>query len=169
MMLKKRISWKKVSAALLILSVMLFADHMIKLKLTELSLTEASFSGNNISSQSEHLSLLLSLEGWRTLFLSLIGKLWYLLASTLMIAYIGILYVIKKLILHFKNKKNNIMDNMYFFYIFITLFICGTIAVSTITAIPAEIDYTVSTRLDAYFYGRYSDILCGILIISGLL
>ncbi len=66
-------------------------------------------------------------------------------------------------------KDDNENESKSFFYLFLGLFICGTIAITSIAMSPEYADPSQNIRLDLYFYGRYSEAVSGILIILGLL
>ncbi len=161
---------KTLAAVLLLLVILFFADHLIR---EQLSIwmwnTTDGFSGNDMGSQGKRLSLLLSFEGWKTLLYSFAGKMWYLLSSTLMLAYLGMAYMIHKIFRYAKKRKEGISDIGFFFYIFLFLSVGSVIALSSVVMTAGEISDTGLTRLDIYFYGRYSDCVSGILIIFGLL
>lgn len=169
MFLKKKIGWKKVIVAVMILVAMYLVDFFIKSGLSRLAWGyTGGFHGNNLAKQSNKLELFLSLEGWGVLIQSFMGKIWYTFTSTVMLAYLGTIYIIKKIISFIRDKKKNEEDNMLFFFLFLGLFICGSIAVATIVMNRTGIT-TKIPRLDLLIYGRYHEIINGILIIFGLL
>ena len=56
-----------------------------------------------------------------------------------------------------------------YFYFFVFFCLLGTLAVATVSTLPRAVDYSAETRLDIYFYGRYTDVASGVLIIFGIL
>ena len=196
MALRNKLEWTKVILTLMIFIMAFSLNGMMKTKLetmligneggvaentivldntveTNNDAPESDVTGfnglNTLNSHIGKLKLVLSLEGWKKLIFSFGGKLWYLLTSTIMMAYFGVIYIVRKLVSGFKEEKSCINYSMHFFYVFLALFICGTLAVASLAIIPGDVDYTNITRLDFFFYGRYEDILSGILIICALL
>lgn len=169
MVIKRKIDWKKVVMAFAIIAGIMSLNIIIKARLSEMVWeTSNGFTGNNLATHSSKVNLLFYLDGLKALLCSLFGKLWYLLTSTLMLAYFGGSYIVKRFISGIQAQKKNETDDTYLFFLFLILFICGTIAVATIVMIPGAVDYTQKTRLDVYFYGRYSEIVSGVLILFGL-
>lgn len=169
MVIKRKIDWRKVVTAFIIIAGILALNTMIKAGLNEMMWgVSDGFVSNDMASQSSKKTLLFYLDGWKALICSLSGKLWYLLTSTLMLAYFGGSYIVKKFISGIQTQKKDKADDTYFFYLFLGLFICGTIAVAAIAMLPKAVDYTQITRLDIWFYGRYSETVSGILVLFGL-
>lgn len=120
----------------------------------------ASFSGNDVAASSYKLGLFKSLQGIKTLCLSFMGKLWYILASTFLIGGWGIFYIIKRLSLIEMRKDKN----KWYLFVFLLLCILGYVGINTI------INHKISSaRIDFVFYGRYQESFTGILMILGLL
>lgn len=172
MMFKKQIDWKKVGAAVAVLAVGFAINSLVKQQLSIMMWGDTNlFKGNNLSTQGQSLKLFLSLEGWWKLIRSFAGKMWYVLTASLLLAYPGIIYLGRKMYDGIRRRKDGDQasdtDNMSSFYLFLSLFVCGTIAVSTI--VMADLDMDFELRVDRYFYGRYSETVLGILIMFGLL
>lgn len=166
MFVRKKISWKKVGIIFLTIMLFYLINYFIKIQLTEMAWGgERGFSGNDAASMKTRFSLFTSWEGVKILIKSLCGKVWYVLTSTFMLAYLGMILIVKKGYRWIKEK----VDGMSLFGIFLVLSILGTLAVTTIAMVPEYMDYIVPTRLDVHFYGRYTDMICGILIMLGLL
>lgn len=140
----------------------------IEIEHIETDNNSGGFVRNDVSSHIGKLKLLFRFDGWISLLKSFAGKAWYIFSSTLMLAYMGLIYVCVQFIKSVK-QRNNFDEKWHYFYLFVGLTICGTVAMSTISMLPDPVDYTQSTRIDPYFYGRYSDMISGILIIFGLL
>lgn len=166
---KKKIDYKKLAIVIMVLAVIFIINAMVKMYISQLMWNVGDgFSGNDIVSQSSKVKMFFSIEGWRSLLQSFAGKLWYILSSTLMLAYAGMVFIIKKIICYLKEAKKEAVNNIVFFYIFLFLSVCGSIALASI-ATTAEDAYRIGyVRLDVFFYGRYSEVISGILILLGL-
>lgn len=161
MIIVKRIDWKKAVASVAILGLLYVFHKAAKAGISILMWgTVNGFSGNDMASHSGKLAMFFSLEGWKLLVQSFAGKLWYLLSASLMFVWFGGIYIAKKA---WSEWKSNL------FYIFLSLVICGTIAVTTVSMLPQYIEYAGKQRLDIYFYGRYSENVSGICIMTGML
>lgn len=169
MLMFKKMNRKKICVVILILSTAYLLNSLIKVGFSFLEWGQSDgFSGNDIASQYNNLKLLFNLNGWLVLLKSLAGKIWYILTSTIMFAYLGMVFIIKKGIYYIRKREISEGNDLLFFYIFLGLFSCFTISVATISM--HSIDFTQPIpRIDFAFYGRYHEILCGILIILGLL
>lgn len=169
MLMYKEINWKKIVIAIFILFTAYWLNSLMKVGFSLLEWGRSDgFSGNDIASQHNNLKLLFNLNGWLVLLKSLAGKIWYILTSTLMFAYWGAVYLINKSLHYTRKKEASEESKLQFFFIFIGVFSCLTMAVATISM--HSIDFTQQIpRIDFAFYGRYHEILCGILIILGLL
>lgn len=124
------------------------------------------FVGNNVTSHAGKAVILSTLSGWWRFFLSIIGKVWYLLTATFLLAFSGLAFIIRKFLEAIKNKDES---GLKYFYFFIGLCFMGMLAVASISTVPKTVDYSTETRLDIFFYGRYTEAISGILIICGLL
>lgn len=172
MFFTKKIDGKKVIVAFVFLGCLYLVNKGIRVHLTELAFGgECEFGGNSTSSTISGLKTILnSSDGWIHLVQSLIGKIWYILTATFMLAYTGFLFVFNKIIKLFKEAQKKNVKNSFYFYLFIMLLTLGTIVVNALFIMRVEkIDYSQSTRLDVFFYGRYSDGITGFLIAFGLL
>lgn len=140
--------------------ILLVLDHFAKNVLSEMMWgTIDGFNGNDVNSNLTKLDGILSWEGLVKLATSLVGKIWYLLVATLSLGFWGVVYLIRQVYRDYKESK---LTTNGLFSIFCLLCICGTLSVATIAMISAN------NRLDILIYGRYSDMLVGILIVLGL-
>lgn len=162
LLVKKRICLREIGIIVITLTALLVIDHYTKIGLSNLMWgVPDGFNGNDISSQKNNIWLFLSLEGIKKLVVSLSGKVWYLLVSTLLLGFGGIVYILRSLLESGKNKERQAEG---FFLFFILMCVLGTIAVSAIA-----MNGVIARRLDYLFYGRYTDMVSGILIVLGLL
>lgn len=168
MVIKKKMDGKKLAAVIFVLGIIFFANSMIKVHISQL-MWEVSdgFSGNDMLSQGSKIKMLFHLEGWRTLLQSAAGKVWYILSSTLMLAYAGMVFIIKNMISYLRKEEKDANNSVVFFYIFILFSVCGSIALTSIAATTDGISKIGNVRLDIFFYGRYSEVISGILILLG--
>lgn len=127
------------------------------------------FTNNNIASTVDNLiKLLASREGWIRLVQSVFGKTWYILTATFMFAYTGFVAISEKVLLTLKNRGKVTDNGVAYSYVFVWLLVLGVMAVNILFMIPGETDYSQNTRLDPFFYGRYSDGISGLLILLGI-
>lgn len=154
-----QISYKSILLAALILLIIMIINHYMKIWLSQLMWGEANaFIGNDFRSNILKLARLDIFELFSNVFLSMIGKLWYLFASTFLFAFWGWIYLFKEVI---KGYKSKIWDNRNYFCLFCLLCVLGVFAVTTLSMLPSK------ERIDFLFYGRYSDMIVSILIIFG--
>lgn len=167
MFIKRRIPLWKLGIMLGIILVLYFCNGIMKNYMLRLMWgdNETSWSRNIASNYFSRVNFFTSLDGIGALLKSLAGKIWYLLISTIMLAYFGFIYIVKKIVFAFKNKS---IANFYFLS-FVLLCILGMIATDTIAMVQTSFDYSKLYRLDTFFYGRYEDVVSGILIMCGLL
>lgn len=160
---KKQISWKPVIAIIFTLIVIMILNHYIKIGLSQMMWGEPyGFQGNDFATQGSSIKLLFSLDGIKTLFLSLAGKVWYLLVSTLLLGFWGMAYFVKRVWKMLKGDQNHVETAFFFFVLMCSL---GVIATATIVMNGVKGD----GRIDTLFYGRYSDMIVAPLIMFGLL
>ena len=164
-----KIDRKKMITAMLFFLCFYLINRGIRIYLTQLMFDgNGEFGGNGVSSTMNTLKQVLGGKGgWIRLLQSLIGKMWYVLTATFMLAYTGFVYTLRKVRDGFKKREQ--IENTAYIYLFILLLTLGTLAVNALFMIPPNIDYSQSTRLDVFFYGRYSDGISGIMIACGLI
>ena len=164
MLWDKKICWKQVSLIVSIIAISFVFDDLMRANVSILMWgREDAFVGNDISTNIDNLfNVLFTMEGRYKLLLSLAGKLWYVFTSTLSLAFFGVIYLVKKWIICYQENRKEL-----FFYFFLIFSFLGVLAISTIAMIP--LDVAEGARIDIAFYGRYTDMISGILIICGLL
>ena len=167
MLIQKKINMRRFANIVFLMIAMVCLNDYAKDYVTLMMLGQRrGYSGNDLASHTSKASLLLSINGWVKLCFSLIGKIWYLSTATFLLAFSGIVYIVKKYIKIIQDKADEGLKYFYFFTIFSIL---GTLVIATVSTLPRMVDYSVETRLDIFFYGRYSDMVSGILIIFGIL
>lgn len=117
---------------------------------------ETAIAVNDYSGQADKLRSLLTLDGLYRLFVSCIGKLFYLGISTFGLFYFGMIYIIRQAVLsvQYKFKKN-------LFYLFLLLSILGQFMVAAVYMMDGA-------YVDTVLYGRYNEIFLPIVICLGL-
>ncbi|MCD7761645.1 MAG: hypothetical protein LUI14_00325 [Lachnospiraceae bacterium] len=198
MLIRRRISWKHLLLMAGILAAVYMANKEVKVFLNALMWgTEKSFKGNSVSSQSKKFGLLTSVTGIKRLLTSLAGKIWYIFSSTFLVGYLGMVYLLKGFIHGVSGQRSgrsaaadsvgsaDMADTsgaadisetiskpaagLDAAFLFLGLSVLGTLALATLAAVPKIIaDGGSYNRLDTLFYGRYSDIITGLLIMLGL-
>lgn len=164
MFIQKKIRVQKLTKIIFMMVIMVCLNDYMKDHLAFIMFgSRGGFSNNDVSSQMSKISVISSWEGWVRLLLSLAGKLWYLFSATFLLAFSGIIYIAKRFI---KASKD---ESIKYFSFYVGLCVLGTLAIATISTLPQIVDYSKETRLDVFFYGRYTDTLSGILIIFGIL
>ncbi|MCD7765164.1 MAG: hypothetical protein LUH53_01400, partial [Lachnospiraceae bacterium] len=188
MLIRRRISWKYVVLAAGILVIAYMANQQMKGYLTALMLgSGGELKGNSVSSQSGKFALLTSFAGIKRLLQSLAGKCWYLLSSTLLVGYAGMVYLLKAFATGITGKQSASCEGKErtgqegqngqralmwqdCAALFLILSVLGTVALATLTSVPKTIEAGGSyDRLDVLFYGHYSDMISGLLILTGLM
>lgn len=164
MSFKNRYNLKYLLIFLILSGICFFLNNEAKVFLSkEMWGVENGFQGNDLFSQKNNLLSLFTISGILELVQSLCGKIWYVLTSTLLTAFAGICFIVKKV---FSKNENNVWSRE--FYFFLILSILGTLAVASISMYPTIINTDEPVRLDLYFYGRYTDMVCAVLIMLGL-
>lgn len=121
---------------------------------------------NDFAGQASKLQYMFSLDGIKSLFFGLLGRITYLGSSTFLLFYVGVASLFTSLLAALRtarktNKKS--VDNNFFWQTKAILLIAmlGAMMVSAISMIHPE-------RLDHTFYGRYHEYLVTPFILFGL-
>lgn len=142
-------------------------NYFIKIELSQIMWNiPNAFTNNSFFSEAHKLNLFCSFSGLFTLLNSFLGKFWYLQISTLGFVLFGLIYILKKIYINIKERN---MDNSFFFYVFLLLSVLGTLAINSIVMSDIQLSGKNRILIEPVFYGRYSDMITGILIICGLL
>lgn len=163
----EKIDLRYVVCALLIMVFGYYFNLQIRYYLESVATSSVNgkFTANDISAGTSALkNSLFSIAGLWKLCMSFICKVWALFTETLLLGYLGFVYIIKNIYIKIKNK-----DRLAYFYIYVFLFFMGTLAVTAVMMNPTFDDVTELVRLDPVFYCRYSDAICGLLVIMGIL
>lgn len=117
---------------------------------------------NDISGQTDKISLLFSITGVKLFVKNIVGRLFYLGSSTFLLFYWGLYVCIKRCVLFIKGCiKHQKPELKEFVYLLILLSAIGIIAVSAISMLQIN-------RVDTLIYGRYSEIVVGPVVLLGL-
>lgn len=116
--------------------------------------------GNDYSGQIGKVPYLFSTEGILFFFRSVIGQLYYIGISTGFLGYFGIAYLVKGFMSTIKANRAGTEDCLLF--LFWGLSVLLTVAISVIFLIHPG-------RTDQVIYGRYNEIVLGILLLLGWL
>ena len=163
LLIKKQIRWKHVGIMIGVLAMLYLADIFIKKGMSVLMWdTTNGFGGNDMASNSWKIETSLSsLGGVKMLLISIFGKLWYLLASTFCLGFVGLLFLVwPSLKMVFTRECST--ENA--FALFLLLASLATMAVCSISMQRPSAD-----RLDILVYGRYTDMLSGPLIMAAFI
>lgn len=125
---------------------------------------------------SKLIRVLTNIRPFGKFMMSTLNKAWAFFSETFLISLLGVFFLIKKVTIGIFNRKNSKATDTYnwHFYLFCLLTIIGTLLVTGLRMMPgiyrdpSEIDQTVLQRIDPYFYCRYSDALCGIFVLFGM-
>lgn len=119
-----------------------------------------SLAINDYAGQVRKVEALFSVEGIRNFIISALGKIFYILSSTYLVAGIAMCKIMKDLYACIKEKKFS-NDGTEKGFIFVTVILA--IAIASI----GLVDF--STRYDHLIYGRYNEFIVGALIVIGLI
>ncbi len=125
-------------------------------------LNGVAVSSNNYSGQVSKIQMLFSLSGIKLFLKGILGKLYYMGASSFGLVYFGILFLfieVKNGILKLKNRVE--ADHRFLFALFNLLVVAGIAAIATIQLLDNK-------RTDTLIYGRYSEFIMLPLILLGV-
>lgn len=145
---------------ILVVSLFIFKEYIIN----NIYLSNTTVKINDFSGQSGKVMLLFSIEGVVLFVKSVLGKIYYLFASTFLIGAWGILWIgyrVKEMILKFVKKENVGTESKIAFFM-----ACSTMSTFVVSAI-----YMIreSDVIDHLIYGRYNEFLFAPLLAVGLL
>lgn len=159
----KRINWKYYIISIVVMVIILMGSGWLKRLVTVKyvkNFEDAVISGNGMASVFEKLQTFTPIEAIKTLFLSVSGQVWYLLAATGLLIFWGIVICVSQI----KNRKKS------FFHGFAILALAGTMGISGIWWMNfSNISTQETVRVDGLFYGRYNECVLGIFLLLGLL
>ena len=156
--------WCHILLGVLIMLGAFFLSSKVKEILLEgLYLGGKAVYSNNYSGQIGKIEMLLSLEGIKTFLAGVLGKLFYLGASTFGLFYLGMYSLAQKVVFSIssyrKKKSTNNIDT--FSAIFLLLTIIGAMVIATVQLLDNK-------RIDTLIYGRYTEYLIPIICIYGI-
>lgn len=122
---------------------------------------KATYS-NNYSGQTQKLQILFSYAGIKLFIKGVLGKIYYLGASTFGLFYFGIIYFVKVVINSVKEwRKGALLDRTILWYIFNILTFLGIVMIATIQLLD-------NRRVDTLIYGRYSEFIIFPVVLGGI-
>lgn len=125
-----------------------------------MSVTSQASGMNSISGSFSMVKHIFSLNGVLCLLETILGRVYYLGISTLLMFYYGMYHMCKNIIVKFKDK----LYGQVFFYSFIILGTLAAIGISAVSMINLQ-----DARIDTLFYGRYSDYVVAVIFPISLL
>ena len=132
--------------------------------LREMNINAGFQKANSLSEQILKFGELLTLDGFKKFMLNAAGQIWQMLSATYLLAGLGFVFCIGKMCEAIK-KKDNIS-----LYLFPMMAVFFTILMTSLFFIDTSYDIkSDKVRIDTLFYGRYNDILVGMLILMALL
>lgn len=154
--IKHLIVWAGTLGIFLIISIILKND------ITEALYTNPALAGgNDYAAQTDKVVAIFTLEGFKQLCISILGKIYYLGAASFLIFYWGIWFILKKAtkyILAFI-RKDMLLDGEE--YIFLLLTFLGIMGISAITMMSFG-------RIDILLYGRYIEFVMAPILLCGI-
>lgn len=152
----------------LLISILFFIALMMISNIIKNNLLENLYLGgkavysNNYSGQTEKIQMLTSFSGIRLFIKGVLGKIYYLGASTFGIFYLGLIYFISLIVKSVKEVyKGHQFDKTVLWYIFNILTFLGIIMIATIQLMD-------NRRTDTLIYGRYSEFIVFPFLLGGI-
>lgn len=135
---------------------------------------EASLRSNTFASALPQLKYFFSLDGWKDVILSFLGKIYYQGIASFLLVYYGFGLLVKRIIISVKEAKeygeDKILKPVDYWGILIILITFGSIMVSTLfTLNPLYSGEPTWNRADRVIYGRYTEFLLSAFLLFGLL
>lgn len=158
LLIQKKIT-KKDMAVFLVVFLTAFIAHIIVKNEIILQVWNNSESSNvnNMGSQIGKLSFLMSLDGIKTFFLTLLGRIYYMAVSSFLLIFFAVESLIKKIVCSCRKKA---IDEISVFLLLSLLFGLGISTASMFTSDFSDVSHIV--------YGRYLDNFMGPFILVGL-
>ena len=158
---------KKLLVSFIPIILVMLCHYFIKNDLlTNLWLQQDGELTNDYSAQFSKILEIFTADGLIKFAKTLLGHIFYIGASSMLISYFGIYYIFSrsyrsiKSLLANKNIGKVYLDSKPYFYIFLSLVFISTLLINVIFMIHP-------TRVDQIVYGRYIDSLQGILLLFG--
>ena len=144
------------------LGVFLILSVILKNDITSALYTNPVLAGgNDYAAQTDKVVAIFTLEGFKQLCTSILGKIYYLGAASFFLFYWGIWFILKKVKRYLLAiiKKDSQLDGEE--YIFLLLTFLGIMAISAITMMSFG-------RIDILLYGRYIEFVMAPILLCGI-
>lgn len=168
--LKKINGYQLLCFSIIVFSMIMLHESIKSYFLTNVWVADASAQGalrNDYVGQIEKIRYVLSLEGFRNILNIMAGQLFYLGTSTFLLAYWGLYYLFKEVIFGIKviasshlKEKENISKKVFCFF---------SLSSIILTFLIGVVFLSMPKRLDHIVYGRYNEMVIGILLIFGFI
>ncbi len=120
-------------------------------------------NSNTFSDQIMKIKQIFTFDGFKRFLMNTVGQIWQILSATYLLAGIGIAFCVRKV---YENIKKKEIISLYLFPMLALLF---TILITSLFFIEGNVSTMGETvRIDTFFYGRYNDVLMGLLILMAL-
>lgn len=160
LLIVKKIGWKQLLCLCGLLLVLFCCSNYIKnILIYNLYENGEVIASNDYTGQIGKLSMLFSAKGLKLFIIGLLGKIYYLGASTFLLFFWGIWFILKKLI---NTLKSDFMQEDMPVYIFLFCSLAAVLMVSSIYMLD-------SARIDTLIYGRYNEYILAPILLCGLL
>lgn len=158
LLIQKKITMKDVAVFLFVFLAAFIAHIIVKNEIIlQVWNNSESSEVNNMGSQIGKLNFLMSLDGIKTFFLTLLGRIYYMAVSSFLLVFFAIESLIKKIA---SSCRKKIIDEVSVFLILSLLFGLGISTASMFTSDFSDVSHIV--------YGRYLDNFMGPFILIGL-
>lgn len=156
-------SWKQLAVMITPLVIMLLIN-MGTLNYLELHEKQGQeYVKNTYEAQFSKIEKKMGFYGMLSMLKCALGEIWYMLIGTIGIVGVGIYSVVRRLRNALKKRENK-----FLLYIFLLLFLLGTLGVSILFCAQSQPPNIVE-RYERYIYGRYWETIFGIFIFIGFI
>lgn len=156
-------SRKKIFVCVMEISVLFIIALLMKEHLISKLYSSSDYAkGNDFSGQVSKIQLLLSAQGIKLLFRSIIGKFYYLLSASFLIIAWALVWIWEQIRVflkwNYRKHASSVQVRLAFFFMLTFIFTMGISGIATIGE---------SQRLDILIYGRYNEFIIGPLLLVG--
>ncbi len=156
-------SWKRTAIMLFPLLLMLLLNHGVVQYLNAHEKNGTSYTMNTYGAYTKKLSKNIHFYTFISIMQCVMGECWYALIGTFGMSGVGVYSIIKRTYYSWKDR-----EDIGIWYAFLIFMILGTLAVSVLGTMPSA-PMGETGRYDLYIYGRYWEMVFGVLILFGLL
>lgn len=150
---KKIINYKQLLIFIFVFSAFLIAGNLLKETIQTTYSSNLTSNVNDYAGQIGKIKLLFSATGLKAFIKSMVGKVWYLASSTLLLVFWFVIVCIKNI------RLKSLIFSKDFNRLQLLLFFC---ALSLLTTLGISSLFMINpTRIDMIIYGRYNEFLLG--------